>query len=144
MLRVSDLAKPRVRRLVACAWLAVVACAGACDPPTHSTGTVNERLEPRSDIRSRMQAIDSDATTLGMSPASLALIAPPPPLGPRACAAGASRSCQGTCRLDDSICDNAKHVCQLADQIESDGWAAEQCAKAKQACAASHAKCCAC
>jgi hypothetical protein len=120
-----------------------------CDTPTRSTGIVNERLDPRSEIRARMQAIDSDVTTLGLTPASLALIAPPPPLSVRTCrtgpsSSGPSSSCHDACRLDDSVCDNARHICQLADQIASDGWAAEQCAKAKQACAASHAKCCAC
>jgi hypothetical protein len=115
-----------------------------CDTPTRSTGIVNERLDARSEIRARMQAIESDVTTLGLTPASLALIAPPPPLSVRACPAGTSSSCHDACRLDDSVCDDARHICQLADQIASDGWAAAQCARAKQACAASHAKCCAC
>jgi hypothetical protein len=103
--------------------LAVCLCVTAfgCDTPTRSTGIVNEQMDPRSEIRARMQAIDSDVTTLGLTPAS-----------------------HDACRLDDAVCDNAKHVCQLAELIASDGYAAEQCANANQACAASHAKCCAC
>jgi hypothetical protein len=124
--------------LVACAWLVVLACA-----PNPSNRIV-EPLDPRAEIQQRMEAINSDVASLALPPQSIAMAAPAPTVSPRTCTAGPSQACQDVCKIDDSICGNAKRICELADQLAGDGWAAEQCAKAKQTCEASQQKCCAC
>jgi hypothetical protein len=61
-----------------------------------------------------------------------------------ACARAQSDTCTQTCTLSDSICDNSKKICELADQLAGDAWAAQKCADGKATCAAATRRCCEC
>src|ERR1700733_468949 len=103
--------------LVAGVWLAAIAGAGpqtsAIVPPP-PTATSND---PHQQIQALAQAIDTDRTQLGIA-------APVNPMATlsavRECTPGPSTACHDVCRLDDSICDNAKKICDLADQLTND------------------------
>jgi hypothetical protein len=60
--------------------------------------------------------------------------APPPPLG----------VCHEVCELAGSICDNARAICQLADELPGDAWAADRCGSAKASCREAEQRCCDC
>jgi len=61
------------------------------------------------------------------------------------CHPGPSDACGESCRLADSICDNAKKICDIATtKLANDAWAAEKCNSAKDSCTASHERCCGC
>jgi hypothetical protein len=134
--------------LVVGVWLAAIACAaqqsaGVSAPPPPAAG---ESSDPHQRIQELAQRIDVESTQLGLSH-DLAVAQPEtkgPPLAVRQCTAGPSAACQDVCRLDDSICDNAKKICELADQLPNDDWATQQCHNARVTCEASHDKCCAC
>jgi hypothetical protein len=134
--------------LVVGMWLAAIACAaqqsaGVSAPPQPVAGESND---PHQRIQQLAQKIDAQSTQLGLSH-DLGIAQPEtkaPPLAVRQCTAGPSTACQDVCRLDDSICDNAKKICELADQLPNDDWAAQQCRNARVTCEASHDKCCAC
>jgi hypothetical protein len=138
--------------LVAGVWLAAIACAAqrpdvAAPPPSNSLSPVAANSDPNPDnelhrqIHQLEQAIDAPRTQLGIAP-------PVDPMATlsaeRNCTPGPSAACQDVCRLDESICDNAKKICLLADQLTDDAWAAQQCVNARATCDASHDKCCAC
>jgi uncharacterized protein with beta-barrel porin domain len=61
-----------------------------------------------------------------------------------ACARAQSDTCTQTCTLSDSICDNSKKICELADQLAGDAWAAQKCADGKATCTAATQRCCEC
>ncbi len=63
----------------------------------------------------------------------------------RICETPNGATCRDSCRLADSICDNAEAICRIATQeLRGDNWAAEKCEDAKQTCTAAKSKCCAC
>ena len=53
-------------------------------------------------------------------------------------------SCKQTCTLTDSICTNAKKICDLASQLANDAWAAQKCSDGNDTCNNAKARCCAC
>lgn len=56
-------------------------------------------------------------------------------------AAGASQTCSDVCTLSESICKNADRICELADGMPGDDWAAGKCRDAKQACTDAKQRC---
>lgn len=52
-------------------------------------------------------------------------------------------ACGDTCKLSDSICDAAKRICDIADEL-ADEWARDKCASATTACSAARDRCCNC
>lgn len=54
-----------------------------------------------------------------------------------------SDRCQDVCKLSGSICDNAAAICELADELPGDAWAAERCGAAKASCRRATERCCA-
>jgi hypothetical protein len=60
------------------------------------------------------------------------------------CKPAKTERCQGSCKLSDSICTNSSKICELAQDLAGDGWAATKCARAKQTCDAAHDTCCSC
>jgi hypothetical protein len=68
----------------------------------------------------------------------------PPKSTDAACHPAATQTCTDSCKLSDSICDDAKKICDLADQLPGDGWAAGKCASGNASCTDAHAHCCDC
>lgn len=52
--------------------------------------------------------------------------------------------CTDTCGLKDAICDNAEHICRIAEDLNGDPWADGKCDSAKASCKEATAKCCKC
>ena len=152
----------RARELLAAAWcaLAIAACAArapaarpavapaAAAPPRADTQVIP--ADPHAEIRQLAARIDADRGTLALPPppvcAPSACDATPMAEAPKAssCQPAPSDACHDTCTLSDSICDDAKQICDLASQLAGDTWAAGKCASAKQTCTDAHARCCAC
>lgn len=64
--------------------------------------------------------------------------------GSAACKRDPSETCTQTCQLSDSICDNAKKICDIAQTLRDDDWAAKKCADANATCDAAAKQCCEC
>jgi hypothetical protein len=69
--------------------------------------------------------------------------ATPTPTDP-ACHPQSSARCQDVCTLSDSICKNQQRICELANQLAGDDWAAGKCTSARASCQAAHDRCCSC
>ncbi len=61
-----------------------------------------------------------------------------------ACHPAPTDTCSDSCKLSDSICDDAKKICDLAATLPGDTWAAGKCDSGKTSCSDAHDKCCAC
>jgi hypothetical protein len=57
---------------------------------------------------------------------------------------GQSDTCKQSCTLSDSICANAKKICDLAGQMAGDAWAAQKCSDGNATCATAKKQCCEC
>ncbi|HTJ41108.1 MAG TPA: hypothetical protein VL463_03405 [Kofleriaceae bacterium] len=55
-----------------------------------------------------------------------------------------SETCTDACKLGDSICHDAGRICELADELPGDAWAADKCASGKAACERAQQRCCDC
>lgn len=55
-----------------------------------------------------------------------------------------SETCTQACTLADSICSNAKKICEIASQLDGDQWAATKCSDSTQTCKDAKARCCEC
>jgi hypothetical protein len=62
----------------------------------------------------------------------------------KVCTHAASDKCTNTCTVSDSICDNAKKICDLAAKVPADAWAAGKCDDGTKSCDQAHDNCCAC
>ena len=60
------------------------------------------------------------------------------------CVRNPSATCSDTCQLSDSICDNAKKICDIANQLPGDDWAAKKCSEGNETCSAAKTQCCEC
>lgn len=85
--------------------------------------------------RGTLQLSEPHATPMAAGSA----VAPPP-----TCKRDPSETCTQTCQLSDSICDNAKKICDIAQTLRDDDWAANKCADANATCAAASKQCCEC
>jgi hypothetical protein len=56
------------------------------------------------------------------------------PVAPNPMSAGSSETCKSVCDIKDSICKNSGRICELANGMSGDDWAAGKCTDAKQAC----------
>jgi hypothetical protein len=52
--------------------------------------------------------------------------------------------CGDVCTLADSICTNAKRICDLADQLPGDEYASQRCAAGRGSCDRAKTRCCDC
>jgi hypothetical protein len=59
------------------------------------------------------------------------------------CKPAPSETCQTSCKLSDSICENSGKICKLAEELADDD-ANAKCAKSEKTCKTSHEKCCGC
>ncbi len=138
---------------LAALWLIVIACAApapqkasvaphAPQPPAHDE---IERLSNQIESQRAQMALPEppaapqmatapNATPMGQVPSSNAAD----------CHHGTSQTCTDSCNLSDQICGNAQKICDLAQQLAGDAWAAGKCERGKQTCDAAHASCCAC
>jgi hypothetical protein len=57
---------------------------------------------------------------------------------------GQGDTCKQMCTLSDSICVNAKKICDIAGEMAGDDWAAQKCADGNATCDAAKKKCCEC
>ncbi|MEO8846985.1 MAG: hypothetical protein ABI591_28855 [Kofleriaceae bacterium] len=60
------------------------------------------------------------------------------------CVRNASAVCTQTCELSDSICTNSAKICELADKLSGDDWAATKCKDNKATCETAKTQCCEC
>lgn len=60
------------------------------------------------------------------------------------CARSLASTCTQSCALSDTICDNAKKICDLASQLPGDAWAEQRCVDGSATCDQAKAACCAC
>jgi hypothetical protein len=56
----------------------------------------------------------------------------------------ASDTCTQSCTLSGSICDNAKKICDIANELPGDAWASNKCVEGNETCAAAKKRCCDC
>ena len=147
--------------LLVAAWcaLAIAACAmrsAAVQPtqppsPPPTASAAGMPADSHGEITQLAAQIDAQRGQLGLPPPALACLpssctATPMAETPSAatCQPGPSDTCHDTCTLSDSICVDAKKICDLAGALPGDTWAAGKCASAKQTCDDAHARCCAC
>jgi hypothetical protein len=140
--------------LAVLAWGVVVACAAqhaATTAPPPVMPQMERGSSPKAQIEELSNQIDADRTKMGLAEpqvvtptAHVMTIGQMPTSHDAACHPAASQTCTDSCKLSDSICDNAGKICNLADQLQGDGWAADKCSRAKATCEAAHAKCCDC
>jgi len=60
------------------------------------------------------------------------------------CKPAPSDTCQTSCKLSDSICENTDKICKLASELQPDDDATAKCTKSTKTCKSSHQKCCGC
>jgi hypothetical protein len=136
------------------AWGVVVACAAQHQATQAPVAPVMEpgRATPHDQIEQLSNEIEAKRTQMGL-PAQ-APVAPltahtvtmgqVPTSRDASCHPAASQACTDSCNLSDSICSNAGKICDLANQLQGDAWAADKCSRAKATCDAAHAQCCGC
>jgi hypothetical protein len=127
----------------------LAACASVHQDKAESPSVMESN--PHKQIEQRMAAIADAMSRDGIQPAclgasceALPAAALTLPTKDDACHPGPSDTCKQSCTLGDSICDDAQHVCDLADSLPGDEWAQGKCGDAKQSCHAAHDRCCTC
>lgn len=149
-------------RRLALACVVLAACAArreartAVPPPTAderpAIAAGPSSLDPHAQIDELAKQIDAQRDQLGLIvpvdtiewPPATSMSAPVSSKTDPQCHPGASQTCQDSCGLSDSICDNAKKICDLAVQLPGDRYAAQKCDEGKATCDAAHGKCCGC
>ena len=61
-----------------------------------------------------------------------------------ACVRNASAVCTQTCQLSDSICANSEKICDIANKLPGDEWAATKCKDNRATCTTATTQCCEC
>lgn len=137
--------------------MAIVACASAQraavapTPASDAAGAPQMADDPHAEIERLSQDIDVARGQIGLTAPS-PIGAPPPaeamaavPLSTDAtCQPAQTDRCTQSCKVSDSICNNAQRICDLAHDLPGDDWAAGKCATAKQTCDTAHERCCTC
>jgi hypothetical protein len=135
-------------------------------PPTAAAAPAAPELPqpntPEDDqIAELSRSIETDRTTLHLPPPtpgtgrtaavpmssdikpSVAPVAPVEPTTQATCHP-ASDTCTQSCTLSDSICGNAKRICEIANELPGDAWASNKCVEGNETCAAAKKRCCDC
>lgn len=108
------------------------------------TGDPHARIEQLSKlIDDQMQSFGNPSAMHPMA-ASAAVPAAPFSTTDTQCHPAKTDTCDDTCKLSDSICGNAKKICDLAKDLAGDTWAEGKCTDANKSCDSAHAKCCGC
>ncbi len=145
MLRLQRGAEPvKLFVLGATAALAIAACASRRDAQTMPAQAAPVMASPQHDEITRLaQEIETERGTLGL-PASPAHAMSGGNGNAVECTRSAASTCAQSCTLSDSICDNAKKICDLAKQLPGDAWADQKCSDGTATCDQAKAACCAC
>ncbi len=146
---------------------AIVSCGGSAKKSAMAPTTMNDAGSlPMGKRDPRIVELDSQITTdfakLGAgerptpAPPNATSMCPDPPCRtPTAttiklrkddstCKPAAAQACTDTCKLSDSICDNAVKICDIAKELGNDAWANEKCASGTSSCETAQGKCCGC
>lgn len=128
---------------------AAVACAAG--RPMPQTSAPGNPLPPAGDVRDQITDLDRQLGAardeLGLDAPTADELAPAHAMSIAAlavCTPSGSQTCTDVCTLSGSICDNATKICDLAQQLPGDGWAAERCDAGKATCAKAATRCCEC
>jgi len=105
--------------------------------------------DPRAEIDRRFAEIEEkrkslDIQSYAAAPGPATPMASVPLSTDASCKPAKNDKCTQSCTFSDSICDNAKRICDLAASMEGDKWAADKCSSAKQTCDTAHENCCSC
>lgn len=60
------------------------------------------------------------------------------------CKPAATDTCNQSCTLSDSVCENADKICKLAEKLPGDTYAADKCRSATDSCKRTRESCCGC
>jgi hypothetical protein len=146
----------------ACA--AFIACAAApnksATPSAAAPPTAMETSAPRAEIERLDREIAQQLAELGLPTSQPPACAAGgcsgptaemmssgvlPPSADATCKPAPTEQCQSSCKFSDSICDNAKRICVLANDLGgNDAFANEKCARGTESCQKSREKCCGC
>ena len=138
-----------MRRLAVCCVLAVIA---SCAQSTKSASvqprdqTMPPTGSPHDQIEQLSSQIEAQRGSMQLTEPAVgaAVSAPISSTADASCHPAPSDACHDSCKLADSICDNAAKICDLASQLATDAWATGKCDSAKATCSSAHTKCCGC
>jgi hypothetical protein len=148
--------------LLGAACAAAIACGGAAmkssaPPVAPSAGAMSEAApeeDPHVEIEqldrnisadlARAQIVPPLATCSGATCATAMSEPFSTPTSDPACHPSASDHCSDVCTLSTSICRNQERICELAQHLPDDDWAANKCTRARASCEAAHDACCSC
>jgi len=145
--------------VIACASSPKMAGSPSVAPATADGGAPAGGMGPREEIQALDREIEAELTSMGVRPTppaacaanqSCGQVAPmaigvKPSAEDPTCKAGASDTCQDSCKLSDSICKSADRICVLAKELGgSDAYANETCERGNTSCKASRERCCGC
>lgn len=146
-----------MRRFLLAAGLgALVACGAAAHKSASApTGSVDGAPAAMTPQRTELDELDRKITEelgqLGLSPAPVGPESLPVPaadiLVPTAdptCKPSPSDTCKAQCTLGESICTNAKRICEIAAELGNDSYANGKCTSGKASCDAARGRCCGC
>jgi hypothetical protein len=143
------------------ACMAIVACGSSQRAAMAPASTANDAAgapsqmapldDPHAEIDRLSHDIDVAREGLGLAapaptpmPAPAEAMAAVPLSTDATCQPAETDRCTQSCKVSDSICNNAQRICDLAKDLAGDGWAAGKCATAKETCATAHESCCTC
>ena len=133
-----------------------IACGAASkstSPPAVMPGSAEPRAmqsPQREEIERLNREIEESFTKLSigratpMSDMNPATANVTPPSGDPTCKAASSDTCKDICTLGESICKNAKRICEIATELGNDDWANGKCADGVASCDAARKRCCDC
>lgn len=139
----------------------IVACGGSKSaykgaaepaPAAASPGGDGMGNDPRAQINQLDAQITADLEKLELPRPTTPPMTPPEAMsagGVQAtndptCKAPMTPTCGDSCKLADSICENAGRICGLAGQLGNDAWANEKCSSGTASCEAARKRCCNC
>jgi hypothetical protein len=155
-----------LRALLIASCAGAVACSGARSktaaapaaesPASGSPAAASSGGDPRAQIEALDRQITDELARAHVAPPAVAgctgaacaaaMSAPfaTPTTSDPACHPAATERCKDACTLSTSICDNQQKICDLANQLAGDDWAAGRCEHARASCQAAHDSCCSC
>jgi hypothetical protein len=127
--------------------------AAVSEPPPQATSGAGG---PRAEIDALDRQIDADLARAQLPPPAESCTGPAcaqamsqpfavPSVGDAQCRAPVPTThCADVCSISTSICDNQRKICELAEQLPGDDWAAGKCARARVSCKSARDQCCSC
>jgi hypothetical protein len=118
--------------------------------PNVTDGSLGVPVTPREDIeklageiREATRKLDMPVVTTGDEPVPAAdrIVLPS---SDATCQPAQQGTCPDICTLAESICKNAKRICEIAAEMNGDAWANGKCIEGKAACDGARVRCCGC